>query len=520
MKKAALQLKPCRSLWGGLAHPMTGGIHSLPVLSKMIAESGYTGVEVPISIPMDLGKANFLNELKNNNLEFIAQVFTDHAVCPGNMGLKGHTASGHFMPISKHLKIFKEQIDECMNYNALQVTCQLGNDYWTISEADEFFNDSLKWLEQFDMEVMFETHRGRFLYSPWQARDYVHQWNGRLKLAADFSHYTNVAEAHPDFPPLNDVFKKLSPYVHHIHARIGYEEGPQVNDPAAPEWESYVLAFEKIWDNIWRYAEARGDSYVTMTTEFGPSLYQHCLPYTKQPVADWWAVNSYIGDRQIQRFNSGSWRVAPENSEESGKTQTRVNDMMPDYKMEDFENQTSGKREADTRTKLHLFTDEEVAQFHRDGYIIKRNMLDKEESAKLLKIMDHDTNMEVKGYGKGDAEGKKVTITLWNTPGVNMYGAVARSARIVDNFERLFGDEVYHYHSKVIRKEPKVGGSFEWHQDYGYWYDNGILKPDMGTVFMAVDDITKENGCLNVLKGSHLMGRIDHISTGEQAGAC
>ena len=30
------------------------------------------------------------------------------------------------------------------------------------------------------------------------------------------------------------------------------------------------------------------------------------------------------------------------------------------------------------------------------------------------------------------------------------------------------GDEIYHYHTKIMMKEPKIGGSFEWHQDYGY----------------------------------------------------
>lgn len=71
----------------------------------------------------------------------------------------------------------------------------------------------------------------------------------------------------------------------------------------------------------------------------------------------------------------------------------------------------------------------------------------------------------------------------------------------------------------MILKDAKIGGAWAWHQDYGYWYQNGLLYPDLVSVFIAVDPATKENGCLQVLKGSHLMGRVDHMLTGDQAGA-
>ena len=75
--------------------------------------------------------------------------------------------------------------------------------------------------------------------------------------------------------------------------------------------------------------------------------------------------------------------------------------------------------------------------------------------------------------------------------------------------EEYLGDEVYHYHSKIIWKKPGDGG-FDWHQDYGYWYHNACLYPDMGSCFIMLDKATKENGCLKVLKGSHKVGRIGH----------
>jgi len=110
-------------------------------------------------------------------------------------------------------------------------------------------------------------------------------------------------------------------------------------------------------------------------------------------------------------------------------------------------------------------------------------------------------------------------MSLWNQPGNGIYGMVARSRRIVDSMEKILNGEVYHYHSKMILKDPEVGGAWTWHQDYGYWYQNGALFPLMSSVMIAVDPATRQNGCLQVLKGSHQMGRLDHELTGEQAGA-
>ena len=96
---------------------------------------------------------------------------------------------------------------------------------------------------------------------------------------------------------------------------------------------------------------------------------------------------------------------------------------------------------------------------------------------------------------------------------------IARSESIVGTAKKLLGDEVYHYHSKMIMKDAKVGGARAWHQDYGYWYQNGVLFPRLTSAYIAVDRATRENGCLQVIRSSHQLGRIEHVLTGEQAGA-
>ena len=108
--------------------------------------------------------------------------------------------------------------------------------------------------------------------------------------------------------------------------------------------------------------------------------------------------------------------------------------------------------------------------------------------------------------GRKDGEGGTVRLSLWNHPGDNIYGMFARCERMVNRAEQVLDDEVYHYHSKMILKDARIGGAWAWHQDYGYWYQNGVLYPNLVSVFIAVDPSTRENGCLQVIKGSHLSG--------------
>ncbi|MCA8986066.1 MAG: phytanoyl-CoA dioxygenase family protein [Planctomycetaceae bacterium] len=165
------------------------------------------------------------------------------------------------------------------------------------------------------------------------------------------------------------------------------------------------------------------------------------------------------------------------------------------------------------------FTAAELEQYQRDGFLLIENFLDEEETRLLQESARNDALMKEAAMAVRDASGKRTNLSLWNHPGDDIYGVIARSERVVNRMEQLLGDEVYHYHSKLSAKEPRVGGAWEWHQDYGYWYKNGCLLPTMASVFIAIDPATIENGCMQVLTGSHKMGRIDHHFEGEQTGA-
>lgn len=162
---------------------------------------------------------------------------------------------------------------------------------------------------------------------------------------------------------------------------------------------------------------------------------------------------------------------------------------------------------------------EVLSEYERNGFVIAKSMFSKEEIDLLRRASKEDRELDQHSFGRGDGEGGMVRLSLWNHPGDTIYGMFARCETIVNSAEMLLDGEVYHYHSKMIMKDAKVGGAWAWHQDYGYWYQNGVLFPDLTSAFIAVDPATRENGCMQVLSGSHHMGRVEHILTGDQAGA-
>jgi hypothetical protein len=163
-------------------------------------------------------------------------------------------------------------------------------------------------------------------------------------------------------------------------------------------------------------------------------------------------------------------------------------------------------------------TADQVARFHADGYFLVDRLFDAEEVDLLRTIARADHQMQQEAASRGDGEGGAIRLVVENEVHDDIYGAIVRSRRIVDTVETLLGGEVYHYHHKMILKEPYVGGAWAWHQDYGYWYHNGCLAPLLASCMIAVDRATRQNGCLQVVKGSHLLGRIDHGKVGDQTG--
>ena len=168
---------------------------------------------------------------------------------------------------------------------------------------------------------------------------------------------------------------------------------------------------------------------------------------------------------------------------------------------------------------MPYLTPTQLADFEQNGFLIERNLFDSVEIQLLQKTAKNDQELDRRSQGRKDRSGATVRLTLWNQPGNGIYGMFARCKKLCGRMEELLNGEVYHYHSKMILKDPEIGGAWEWHQDYGYWYHYGCLQPLMASAMIAVDPAKVSNGCLEVLKGSHVLGRLDHSLAGEQSGA-
>ena len=169
-----------------------------------------------------------------------------------------------------------------------------------------------------------------------------------------------------------------------------------------------------------------------------------------------------------------------------------------------------------------ILSPEEIIAYHRDGYIIKKNFFSENEINKLYKIAVEDDAVSKNAIDLNDQTGKKTKLTLWFTPGNDSFGYMTRTEKMVKSVAQLLDSDapVCHFHSKLMQKEPRVGGAWEWHQDYGYWYKNQFMFPDqLVSVMIALTEANKQNGCLQVIKGSHKLGRVNHGFAGEQVGA-
>ena len=164
-------------------------------------------------------------------------------------------------------------------------------------------------------------------------------------------------------------------------------------------------------------------------------------------------------------------------------------------------------------------TSKQTGAWQRDGFFVVEGLLTGAEVELLGRIARADGQLRADASIRDDGEGRSVSLRVRNELDDDIYSAIARSRRIVSTMETLLEGEVYHYHHKLIFKDQQSGGAWVWHQDYGYWYDYACLFPLLASCLIAVDPATRSNGCLQVLAGSHRLGRIDHGQVGDQTGA-
>jgi ectoine hydroxylase len=168
---------------------------------------------------------------------------------------------------------------------------------------------------------------------------------------------------------------------------------------------------------------------------------------------------------------------------------------------------------------MKYLSQQDVENYNRDGYVLVENLFSRSEVDLLLDTIAGGGQLPGETRATTDAQGRKAGIAIWHKLEDDIWGAVSTNPRLVNNIRVLMGEEIAFFHGKVMLKMAQSGGAWEWHQDYGYWYNQGFAFPRMMSAFVALDPATQENGCLQILKGSHKLGRLEHGVVGDQTGA-
>jgi sugar phosphate isomerase/epimerase len=215
----------------------------------------------------------------------------------------GFLTAGNESIYKNHLDTFKKMIDAAATnkiQRPLYINCHSGRDYFTFEQGKTFIDHTTALSKSTGIKICHETHRSRLLYAAPVARHYMDSIP-ELRITFDVSHWCNVHESL--LSDQQETVDMTLQRVDHIHARIGHPEGPQVNDPRAPEWEGAVKAHLTWWDKVVEIKRQQGE-VLTLLTEFGPADYMPTLPYTRQPLADQWAINVYMMQLLRKRYPS------------------------------------------------------------------------------------------------------------------------------------------------------------------------------------------------------------------------
>lgn len=286
---SSIQLKKFRTLWGVNS--------SWEQTLRELQTAGCAGIEARVPLTLDEQQA-LASDIRAAELEYIAIVFSGGDVIPKQQETP-----------EQHLERLKERFDATKQLQPLFVNLLAGNDRWPLAQQVDFLGKAHELAKCFELNCSFETHRATSLYSPWLTLEIIQQLP-QLQFTADISHWIVVSERLLNDPC--DDFTAFIDRVHHIQARVGYDQGPQVPHPAAPEYQTALKFQQDFWQKIWRSQHRRGYQQTTLTPEFGADGYLHHLPFTNVPVADLWSLNAWMLYEEQQHFNEFLFSIEKE----------------------------------------------------------------------------------------------------------------------------------------------------------------------------------------------------------------
>ncbi len=246
-----------------------------------VKEAGYDGIDT--WMPEDLiERRKFISLLDKYQLKIVSHQ---------------HQAKGN--NIDAFCKSVEYYLNLSMECNPLLINSHSGRDYFSLDDQLKVIDTVEEFSVKHSIVVAHETHRGRIGYSPYNAMELFKQ-RPAMKITADFSHWTCVTESwlEHSFEIVEEAIKRTK----HVHARVGYTQGPQIPDPRLEDWKEPVIFFLGIWEQIIQHQKSMGADYFTMTPEFGPPPYMWTNPAYNSPLVDQWEVNCFIKDLLKKKF--------------------------------------------------------------------------------------------------------------------------------------------------------------------------------------------------------------------------
>lgn len=229
---------------------------------KKAAACGYDGVEtdVPPSYEMD----EFLAGLGKYQLKYIGQHWETVTI-----------------DFEQHKLDYVQRLIKLADLHPLLINSHTGKDHFTWAQNCELIKLAAHVEALTGIKIIHETHRGRFAYAAHVTVGYLDALPD-LSLALDISHWCAVAESLLQ-DQLSAVEKAVA-RVGHIHARVGFEQGPQVFDPADAASADALNFHLQCWDKVVNLYREQKREQLTITTEFGPAPY---MPGKQHPDKQW-----------------------------------------------------------------------------------------------------------------------------------------------------------------------------------------------------------------------------------------
>ncbi len=200
----------------------------------------------------------------------------------------------------KHYDAYNAWLWKMNGYKPFIINSQTGKDFFLFEDNTSLISAAMKFSRDTGIKVYHETHRNKFSFAAHITKEYLQKILD-LQITLDASHWVCVAESFLENQ--QDAMQLAIERTEHIHARVGYEEGPQVPDPRAPEWQYALNRHLSWWDKVAERKRLEGaDAMLTITPEFGPFPYMVSLPFTRQPITNQWEINAYMMQILRERY--------------------------------------------------------------------------------------------------------------------------------------------------------------------------------------------------------------------------